>query len=153
MPQIRFRDSAGTLRALARCRVRDASGTLRTIQRIRGRDASGTLRVLWSYFTVVLSHTYVSTTGSGASASGVVTSEIVSSVVTGGTGPYTYAWTHISGDTEISATAPTGSSTAFTATCYDGVTYQAMFRLTVTDANGETTTADVSVTLRWVNTT
>ena len=131
--------------------MRDASGTLRTIQRIRGRDATNTLRTLWEYLSLVLSHTSISKVSSGPVPSGTVTSGVVSSILTGGVAPVTYLWVGQDGD-EIVADTPTADNTTFTATCYEGIAYVRKFTLVGTDATGATASADVNVTLRWVDT-
>lgn len=65
---------------------------------------------------------------------------------TGGTTPYTYAWTRISGSTSISATSATSATTTFTGTSLaSGTTYSAVFRCTITDNVAATKTVDVNV--------
>jgi hypothetical protein len=150
--QLRIRDAGGVLRTISRVRMRDAGGTLRTIQQIRMRDAGGTLRTVFSYISLSLNLTYISAVNSGASASGTTTSSVITGTVSGGTGPFTYAWARVSGDTQITAGSPTAAATTFSATCYDAVEFSTVFRLTVTDANGATATADITVDLTWVDT-
>lgn len=65
---------------------------------------------------------------------------------TGGTSPYTYAWTRISGSTSITANTASAASTTFTgASLASGTTYSAVFRCTVTDNVAATKTVDVNV--------
>ena len=65
---------------------------------------------------------------------------------TGGTSPYTYAWTRISGSTLITANSASAATTTFTgATLASGTTYSAVFRCTVTDNVAATKTVDVNV--------
>jgi hypothetical protein len=67
---------------------------------------------------------------------------------TGGTAPYTYAWTRIAGSTSISATSSTAATTTFTGTSLaSGTTYDATFRCTVTDSAAATKTVDVVVSI------
>jgi len=61
--------------------------------------------------------------------------------VTGGIGPFTYQWVHVSGD-PMDASFPTSSSTNFTATLFPGVIRQATWQCHVTD----TATGLVAVT-------
>lgn len=80
-------------------------------------------------------------------ASGAQTQTTDPTTVTpsGGTGPYTYAWARISGDAHISADAATSATTTFTATTHPSNDFTAMFQCTVTDSQGATATALVSV--------
>ena len=56
--------------------------------------------------------------------------------VTGGTPSYTYAWTRVSGDTEILISSTTVAEPTFSATGgrSNAVLYEAIWRLTVTDS-------------------
>jgi hypothetical protein len=77
-----------------------------------------------------------------------ITTPGVSVTATGGTSPYTYAWTRQSGSTSISADSASASVTTFTGTSLvSGSTYNAVFRCTVTDNAAATATVDVSVTI------
>lgn len=65
---------------------------------------------------------------------------------TGGTSPYTYAWTRISGSTLITANSASAATTTFTGSSLaSGTTYSAVFRCTVTDNVAATKTVDVNV--------
>lgn len=84
-----------------------------------------------------------------APTTAVVTSAPATIVATGGTGAYTYAWTHISGDAGITTTSPTAASTTFSATVTKNVARTAVRRCTLND--GVTTlTRDVTVTLEYI---
>jgi hypothetical protein len=64
----------------------------------------------------------------------------------GGTGPYTYAWTWLSGGTGITIDFPTFNDTTFTATNnLDGTILTGTARCTVTDDASATATVDVEV--------
>ena len=77
-----------------------------------------------------------------------ITTAGVTVTATGGTSPYTYAWTRQSGSASISADSASAASTTFTGTSLvSGTTYNAVFRCTVTDNAAATATVDVSVTI------
>lgn len=72
-----------------------------------------------------------------------------SAAATGGTAPYTYAWTYVSGDTSIGATSPTSASTTFgRSSMADMTTYTASWKCTVTDSVAATATATIGVSFR-----
>lgn len=78
---------------------------------------------------------------------GTVTTPSATAGVSGGTGPYTYAWSRVSGDT-FTVTSPTAATTTFSASV--GVvnsTKIATYKCTVTDSLGVTgsDTVDVEV--------
>jgi hypothetical protein len=67
-------------------------------------------------------------------------------IATGGTAPYTYAWTWFSGGSGITIDSPTFDDTTFTATHdLDGTILTGVARCTVTDNVAATATADVAV--------
>lgn len=150
--QVKIRDASGTLRTVARIRMRDAGGVLRTIQRIRMRDASGTLRTVFQFLTATIS-TALAASDAGAASSGVVTTANETVTVTGGTAPYTYAWTRVAGNLAVTATAPAANITSFQATVTDsGSPYITYFQVTVTDASGATVTSNIiEVQLTWID--
>lgn len=73
-----------------------------------------------------------SSVGGTRLGAGPVTSALVTVTAAGGTAPYTYAWTKISGGA-ITATAPTNNATAFSGTVSLGETIGAQFQCTITD--------------------
>lgn len=77
---------------------------------------------------------------------GEATTDPATATPTGGTAPYTYAWTKVSGG---SITADTGllASTTFSAILTNGQIITATFQCTVTDARGQTATDTVNVIL------
>lgn len=81
----------------------------------------------------------VSTGDGGGSSSCTVTPS-------GGTGPYSYAWTKVSGTT-ITVSSPAAATTGFSTTLIPGQLVTAVYRCTVTDSLLATATADVSITL------
>ena len=76
-----------------------------------------------------------------------ITSEVITVTPSGGTVPFTYAWTRLSG--AGIALSPTSASTVFQATSVLA-TKIGVFRCTATDALGNTATAEV--TLEFTNT-
>ena len=79
-------------------------------------------------------------TGAGAAATNTVTA-----TATFGTGPYTYAWTYVSGDA-FTVGQPALDTTNFSTTLGDGNQKYAIYRVTATDSLAATKTADVPVT-------
>lgn len=76
-----------------------------------------------------------------------VISDAVTVTAAGGTAPYTYAWSRMSGSSSVAVTSPTAATTTFEAVIYRGLSRSAVFRCTVTDAAMDTATVDVSVSL------
>src|ERR1700675_5088058 len=80
-----------------------------------------------------------SASGSGSRTGGhgslaVSTSPHTVITAAGGTPDYTYAWAYLSGDTGLSATAPTAASTAFSGTFTTVWIKNAVWRCTITDS-------------------
>jgi hypothetical protein len=91
--------------------------------------------------------------GSGV---GPVTANTANTTVTpsGGTSPYTYAWTYVSGDVDISVASATLATTHFhrVISAYDvAQVWSAVWRCTVTDASANTATVDVTVDVECFN--
>lgn len=76
-----------------------------------------------------------------------VTSNSVTVTPTGGTAPYTYAWTHLSGSSSVLVTSPTSATTTFSGNIPKNQERLAVKRCTVTDSLLATATVDVSVSL------
>lgn len=74
-----------------------------------------------------------SSVGGTRVGAGSVTSATVTVTASGGTSPYTYAWTKISGDA-ITATLSTSATTAFSGTVALGETLTAQFECEITDS-------------------
>ena len=66
---------------------------------------------------------------------------------TGGTSPYTYAWTKVSGDTMTPSSGGTSAVTKFSYSLAINTALTAVYRCTVTDAASDTVTVDVGVEL------
>lgn len=80
-----------------------------------------------------------SATGSGKVN---ITTNSVTATPSGGTGPYTYAWTYVSGDA-VTVLSPTAASTQFRSNISAGGVY----RCTITDSLAATATATVGVSI------
>jgi SprB repeat len=72
-----------------------------------------------------------------------VTTNAITATASGGTAPYTYAWTRVSGDSGFNALSGSSATSRFRATVAPGDALDAVFRVTATDARGRTGTADV----------
>lgn len=65
-----------------------------------------------------------------------------------GTAPYSYAWSYVSGDTEIYANLPTSATTRFSAYFPSSDIYTAVWKCTVTDSAANVVDSNtVSITL------
>jgi hypothetical protein len=87
--------------------------------------------------------------GADFASAGTVTGS-TTATVTGGTSPFTFAWTRLSGDTPTISSASAQNPT-FSAFVGDSAPNSSTWRVTVTDANSNTATADISVDLYWFN--
>lgn len=87
---------------------------------------------------------------SGSNPQTVNTTNFSVATATGGTAPYTYAWTIVSGFA-MTVNSPTSNSTKFSAGPFnlDGQFRTATARCTVTDNVGATAYADIAVSLYW----
>lgn len=146
------RDGGATARTITAMEVRDGGATLRTIVEGRVRDANAVSRLFFdpsgaASFTVSPAPAFVVGTTLGT---GTATTNSTTVTPTGGTGPYTYAWTVISyshGTTSPTVTSPTAATTTFTQTNIAiGADYVAVFRCTVTDSLTATASCDVDAT-------
>lgn len=80
-----------------------------------------------------------------SNSSVVVNTNIITLAASGGTPPYSYAWSRQSGSTGLTATSPSSASTRFAVTLGANEVAEAVFRGTATDARGRTAFFDVSV--------
>lgn len=80
------------------------------------------------------------------------TSNSATTAVSGGTPPYTYLWTFVSGDS-FTITTPTASSTTFskTNTTTNDPVFDGIYKCTVTDANSNTEEDTVEVSLIYLD--
>lgn len=73
----------------------------------------------------------------------------VTVTASGGTGPYTYQWTRVSGHQGADCDDPTSPTTTWSARLYQNQTSASVWRCTVTDDVGATVSVDVSVLLAY----
>lgn len=134
---------AGTLRTARDLKVMQA-GVVRRTRAVKIMHG-GTLRTVATFADPLAASVSPSSVSGIQSAPGeypVVTGPSTAAPV-GGTAPFTYAWVSVSG--YGSPNNPTANSTNFTADILPG-TYGGTFRVTITDAYGQTASADVSAT-------
>ena len=78
--------------------------------------------------------------------SGSLTSPPATGTGSGGTGPYTYAWTYVSGSS-FTINSPGLASTTFTTSLTAGQLKSGVYRCTVTDSLSATASATITVDL------
>lgn len=93
-------------------------------------------------FTALAAPTNAYKSRSGA---GSITTNSVTVTPEGGTGPYAYAWTYVSGDT-FTVSSASSATTTFSATLAAGETRHGVYRCTITDSLSATASVDVPVT-------
>jgi hypothetical protein len=82
-----------------------------------------------------------------------LTTDATVATASGGTPPYTYAWTWANGGTGITINSPTADTTTFSGThVSDGTVLTGTAMITVTDAASATATYAVAVQLSWPST-
>lgn len=130
--------SGTTYDATFRCTVTDSAAATKTVD------------VVVSITRVAMSASASPTSLYEAGDTGTITSNSTTVTPAGGSSPYTYAWTKVTGDT-LTVTSPTSATTTFsTSGLAEGNFVAATYRCTVTDSTTPTAltaTADVSVTL------
>jgi hypothetical protein len=146
-----IRDGTNTARTLTALVIRDGGNVSRTITELWVRDLNGVPRLVFNPSgSATLAVTTDNDSVHGRShGTGTATTSIVTATPTGGTAPYTYAWSLLStdGTPDPDADNPTSAATSFTQTGMNPDDYIAStWRVTVMDANGVTATADVSAT-------
>lgn len=139
-----IRDGTNTPRTVSEVQVRDGTNTPRDISEIWVRDSNNVPRLVFST-APTLSAAASPESVFGYSNTGTATTDSTTVNVTGGTPPYTYAWTLELYDNPSAAptcSAPTSASVTFTQTSIgSGESYSANWSCTVTDATSATTQA------------
>lgn len=95
--------------------------------------------------------TDVSGSASGFTFFGSVSTGTPNTTVTGGTAPFTFSWARISGSTVPQISSATAQNPGWSNNNTPEGTNSAVWRVTVTDANSNTATDDINVTLQWIN--
>ena len=72
----------------------------------------------------------------------MVQTNIVTVTPAGGTGPYTYSWTYVSGDT-VTVLSPTSAATRFSS----ATGAEAVYKCTVTDSLAATAVVNVGISI------
>jgi len=93
----------------------------------------------------------VSGSASGFAPSGSVSTGSPNTTVTGGTSPFTFSWARVSGSTVPQISSATAQNPGWSNANTPAGINTATWRVTVTDANSNTATADISVSLTWIN--
>lgn len=112
-----------------------SSGTI-SIQNFYGTSNAAPLSI-----SISPSSLYNSRLGSGS-----LTSPPATGTGSGGTGPYTYAWTYVSGSS-FTINSPGLASTTFTTSLTAGQLKSGVYRCTVTDSLSATASATITVDL------
>jgi hypothetical protein len=129
--------SGSTYSAVFTCTVTDAVAATKT--------AIVSVEITRIAMTASASPSTLSKTGTAAT----LTTASTTVTPSGGTAPYTYAWTFVSGDS-FTITSASAATTTFSATLNEDEFVSGIYRCTVTDSTGGTpltATADVPVTI------
>lgn len=102
--------------------------------------------------SLAISPSSVSGTAEDFGGPATAISDLATATESGGTGPYTYAWTFVSGDA-MTIGAPTSNATTFSKTndVAGNPVFNAVFKCTVTDNNSNTAEDTVDVQLRFID--
>lgn len=133
-----------TLAAYYRCKVTDSA--------LRVAYSGNVLVTLSSTYVAPLTASASPTVVSGYAArdpfpapptSLLIYTDATTVTPSGGTGPYTYAWTQVSGD-PFTCNNPTAATTTFRSTVAKASTNTSVWRCTVTDSLSATATVDIN---------
>lgn len=126
-------------------RMMTAPDTVKRVRRIRIMDTGDVLRTIFTGFdsiTAIISPAPLV----AFSFNNSTVSDTATAIVTGGVAPFTYSWTVVSNSGVIPTIAgATTASPTFTQTGVFVETFEtAVFRVSITDAIGQTATVDLS---------
>lgn len=143
---ILVRDGTNTQRTITAIQVRDGTNTARDISEMWVRDSNNVPRRVFGGSPLSASASPADVSGFSI-GTGIVDTGSTTVTPTGGTAPYTYAWTIISYTAGAPPTIanPTAATTDFTQTGVGDTDY-AVFRCTVTDDASATFAVDVNAT-------
>lgn len=143
---IRVRTSTGT-KAIKAIKVRRSGGVTKNVFAGSVRNATALKRFFTQSGTITVTADPAALSAYAASFTPVtITTGFTTASPSGGSTPYTYAWTFVSSDGGTwTITNPTAASTKFSCAAVGAnVGFNATFRCTVTDSVGGTGTVDVT---------
>lgn len=143
MPLI-IRDQANTPRTVTELWIRDETNTSREIQELWARDATNTPRMIYTTAPPITASISPSLVSGMTLGTGTATTDAATMSVSGGTAPYTYAWSITAYTSGVAPTAlsPTSATTTFRQTSLGiGAAESADCQCIATDANGYTASA------------
>jgi len=150
-----IRDATNTARTITAVQVRDATNTPRTISEIWARDSNNVSRLVFSIASPMTASASPETVFGFSGGSGLATTDSTTVTPSGGTAPYSYAWTLLTFDnaTPPSADLPTAATTTFTQTGIGpSENYSATWQCEVTDSSPSPYTALAYVSSFWTGT-
>lgn len=130
--------AGSTINAVYRCTVTDSA--------LNTASSTAAVAATASVIPALAFSVPPSDVSSVRSGGGSLTSSVSAGVASGGTAPYSYAWTYVSGDV-FTINSPSSNSTTFTTTLIAGQTKTGVYRLTVTDSVAATVSATVTIEL------
>jgi len=151
-----IRDATNTPRTITAIQVRDATNTVRAISEMWVRDSNNVSRLVFSLAPPMTASAFPETVGGFTLGTGVATTSDTVVTPSGGTAPYSYAWTLLTYDNAAppTATAPTSATCGFTQTGIGiGEDYSATWRCTVTDSSPSPYTATTDILAFWADLT
>src|SRR5690606_22095433 len=135
----------GTLRTITGGWVKQA-GILRRLKTMKVKDGD-TLRLVGKFASPLsASLPEFTSTGEVSPPSPQVVSAQATVIVTGGFPPFSYSWVRVSGNS-FTIGSPSGATTTFSAPLIAPSALSGLYRVTVTDALGDTATAETTVSL------
>lgn len=139
-----IRDNSNTQRTVVELWMRDTGNTPREVQELWARDATNTPRMIYSTAPPMSASITPSLVFGVTLGTGTVDTDAATMSASGGTAPYTYAWTITAYTSAVSPSVlnPTSASTAFRQTSLGiGAAESADIQCVATDANGFTVSA------------
>lgn len=132
--------------------VRDAANVPRQINQIWIRDSNNVPKLVYSLAPPMTAVASPSSVFGRTSGTGIANTGFTTVTPTGGTAPYTYAWTLVEydGSAPPTATAANAATTRFTQTgIFSEENYTARWKCTVTDSSPSPYTASAFVNAFW----
>lgn len=143
-----IRDGGNVPRTITGIQIRDGGNVARDISELRIRDSNNVSKLVFSTSSPMTASASPETVSGISSGSGTITTNATTVTPTGGTPPYTYAWSLESHDGvggTPAADSPTSATTTFTQTGIPpGESTSASWTCTVTDSLSNTAPATVN---------